>query len=44
MDDEMRREFAKIYDGLIHIGAKNDAGWIGFAFTVNCILFEIILL
>ena len=35
MDDEMRKEFSNLYDALIHIGAKSDVGWVGFAFTVN---------
>jgi hypothetical protein len=43
MDDEMRREFSKLYDALIHVGAKNDFGWISLAFTVNYVLLGIIL-
>jgi hypothetical protein len=43
MDDEMRREFSKLHDALIHVGAKNDFGWISFAFTVNYVLLGIIL-
>ena len=43
MDDEMRREFSKLYDALIHVGAKNDSGWISLAFTVNYVLLGIIL-
>ena len=43
MDHEMRREFSKLHDALIHVGAKNDFGWISFAFTVNYVLLGIIL-
>ena len=43
MDDEMRSEFSKLHDALIHVRAKNDYGWIRLAFTVNYILLGIIL-
>jgi hypothetical protein len=43
MDDEIRREFSKLHDALIHVGAKNDFGWISLAFTVNYVLLGIIL-
>ena len=43
MDDEMRREFSKLYDAIIHVGAKNDFGCISLAFTVNYVLLGIIL-
>ena len=43
MDDEMRREFSKLYDALIHVGAKNNSGWISLAFSVNYVLLGIIL-
>ncbi|MGA7390508.1 MAG: hypothetical protein WBW99_21640 [Pseudolabrys sp.] len=43
MDDEMRREFSKLYDALIHVDAKNDIRWISLAFTVNYVLLGIIL-
>ena len=43
MDDEMRREFSKLHEALIHVGAKTDLGWISFAFTVNYILLGMIL-
>ena len=43
MDDEMRREFSKLYDTVIRVGAKNDFGWISIAFTVNYVLLGIIL-
>jgi hypothetical protein len=43
MDDEMRREFSRLYDALIHVDAKNDFRWISLAFTVNYVLLGIIL-
>ena len=43
MDDEMRREFSKLHDAIIHVGAKNDFRWISLAFTVNYVLLGIIL-
>jgi hypothetical protein len=43
MDDEMRKEFSKLYDTLIYVGAKSDLGWVSFAFTVNYVLLGLIL-
>jgi len=43
MDDELRREFSKLYDALIHVGATSDVGWIGFAFATNYVLLGLIL-
>jgi hypothetical protein len=43
MDDEIRRQFSELKDALVHVGAKNDIRWIGYAFTINYVLLGLIL-